>query len=84
MAFRVRVPAWAIFYYVFNFSKIIIPNTKTVFYFQTDKQEEIFNNFEIRNYLNISLDYCCGFTYWFDGLLLLLIVITHEASKICS
>ena len=28
------------------------------FYFQTNNYEEIFNNFEIRNYLNISLDYC--------------------------
>ena len=32
----------------------------------------------MRNYLNISLDYCRGFTDWFDGLLLLLIAITDE------
>ena len=42
----------------------------------------MFNNFEIKNYLNISLDYCCGFAAWFDGPLLLLIVITPEASEI--
>ena len=78
-AFRVRVPAWAIFRHTFNFSINHHPKYKnTDFYFQTNKYEEIFNNFEIRNYLNISLDYCCGFTDWFDGLLLLLIVITDE------
>ena len=83
VAFRVRIPAWAIFHHLFNFSISHPPKYKnTGFNFQADKQEEMFNNFEIKNYLNISLDYCCGFTAWFDGLLLLLIAITSEASEI--
>ena len=78
-AFRVRVLVWAIFRLTFSFSINHHPRYKNNgFYFQTNKYEDILNNFEIRNYLNISLDYCCGFTYWFDLLLLLLIVITNE------
>ena len=35
---------------------MIIPDTKTLFfYFQIDKQEEIFNNFEKRNYFIFQL-----------------------------
>ena len=37
----------------------------------------------MRNDLNISHENCYGFTDWFDGLLLLLIVITNKASEIC-
>ena len=71
--------AWMIFHFSINHH----PKYKnTGLYFQTDKQEEIFKNLKIRNYLNISLDYCYGFTYWLDGLLLLLIVITYQASEI--
>ena len=57
MAFRVRVPAWVKFHYPFDVS--INDHSKyqnTVsFYFQIDKQEEIFNNFKIRNYLIFHL-----------------------------
>ena len=56
MAFQVRVPAWATFHQPFNFS--INDHSKyqiTVFYFQIDKQEEIFNNFEIGNYFTFHL-----------------------------
>ena len=73
-AFRFRVPAWAILRHTFNFSINHHPKYKnTGSYFQTNKQKEMFNNFEIINYLSISLDYCSEFrcTYWFDGLLLL-------------
>ena len=67
---------------MFNFSINHQPKYKnTGSYFQTDKVEEILTNFEVGKYLNISLYYCCGFTYWFDELLLLLIVISHEASE---
>ena len=53
---RDRVPTWATFDQSFNFS--INDHSKyqhTVFYFQTDKQEELFNNFKIRNYFIFHL-----------------------------
>ena len=52
VAFRVRVLTWVIFLYIFNFSTHHHPKYKSIgFYFQTDKKEEIFKNFEIINYL---------------------------------
>ena len=56
VAFRVRVPALSRFYHVFNFSINHHPKYEnTDFYFQTDEEEEIFNSFEIRNYLIFHL-----------------------------
>ena len=58
MAFRVRVPAWAAFHQPFNFSingHSKYQNTVVVFYFQIDKQEQIFNNLKIRNYFIFHL-----------------------------
>ena len=57
VASRVRVLTRVIFRHIFNFSIIIIPNTKTLYgiYFQTDKKEEIFKHVEIRNYLIFHL-----------------------------
>ena len=55
--FHVRVPARATFHQLFNFSindHFKYQNT-VVFYFQIDKQEEIFSNFKMRNYLIFHL-----------------------------
>ena len=55
-AFRVRVPAWANFSFTYSFSiNHRTKNKNTGICFQTDKQEEIFNNFEIRNYFIFQL-----------------------------
>ena len=56
VASRVRVPARMIFLHIFNFPMNYHPKYKnTGFYFQTDKKQETFKNFEIRNYLIFHL-----------------------------
>ena len=58
-AIRVRVPAWAIFFIHFNFSINDHPKYKrTGFHFKLINKNKLFDNLEIRNYLNGSLDYC--------------------------
>ena len=52
VASRVRGPARAVFPYTFDFFH---KSSNTGFYFQTEKKEEVFNNFKIRNYLIFHL-----------------------------
>ena len=73
MEFRVRVPAWATFQQSFNFSVNDLSKYQNIFlHFQIDKQEEIFNNFKIRNYLIFHLITVLGLLISIDLLTCLL------------